>query len=132
MVNELGKVESRVRRIQLFLSCEYGSYLLHICLCWYIRKHNLLAHSLIFASKYSHKFTYEYSIWCKTNTCWSKYSLQSKYLLHIFSYWANICLKIFILKHIYAKLQEVSHSSKKWLANICILANFCYILLQIK
>ncbi len=36
----------------------------------------------IFPSKYSHKSP----IWCKTNICWRKYSLQSKYLLRIFSY----------------------------------------------
>jgi hypothetical protein len=51
----------------------------------------------IFASKYSHKFVYRFSIWCKTNACRSEYSLQSEYSLHIVSCWRIFASKIFSL-----------------------------------
>jgi hypothetical protein len=47
-------------------------------------------HSFLFASKYSQKFEYKYSICCKT---------------HTFLILANICFKIFVLKQIIAKLK---------------------------
>jgi hypothetical protein len=40
----------------------------------------------IFASKYSHKFAYKYSIWCKTNT----FSHTSEYSLQKICFEANI------------------------------------------
>ncbi len=44
----------------------YGSYSLHIRMFRYIHKHHLFASFVfIFASKYSHRFAYKYSIWCK-------------------------------------------------------------------
>jgi hypothetical protein len=56
--------------------------LLHICMFGYICTHHLFAS---FAS-YSHRFSYKYQFDAKT-TCGSEYSLQSKYLLKIFSCW---------------------------------------------
>ncbi len=52
--------------------------------------------------KNSQKFTNKYLIWCKTNTCWSEYLLQSKYSLqfsHTCEYsLQNICFEVNIHK----------------------------------
>jgi hypothetical protein len=83
------------------------------------------------------------------NTCCSKYSLQSKYLLKIshtgeylllnicsevnrktlskFHIQANICLQMFTSKRIFAS--KYLHTSEYSLANICIPANIRYLLL---
>ncbi len=71
-------------------------------------------HSLIFASKYSHKFANIYSIWCKTNQIFAskrifsstshtgKYSLQNICFEENICIPANICLQIFADKRIFA------------------------------
>jgi hypothetical protein len=77
---------------------------------WFIR--------FIFASKYSHKFAYKYSIWCKSNTFYhtGEYSLQDirfkaniRKSLSEFHIQANICLKILAYKRIFAC--KYSHTS---------------------
>jgi hypothetical protein len=106
---------------------KYGSYSLHIHMFRYIHKHYLFSIILfIFVSKYSHKLTYIYSIWCKTN---------------IFFILANICCKYSFWNEYSQNFKEMSHSreyslakflhtSKYWLAYIRILAHFCFVLLQ--
>jgi hypothetical protein len=59
----------------------------------------------IFASKYSHKLGYKYLIWCKINTCWSKYPLQSEHSIHIFSYWQIFASKYSFWREYFKNLE---------------------------
>jgi len=101
----------------------------------YICIHHLFAS---IASKYSHKFSYKYSIWCKTNTCWSVIRFRANICFNIFSYWRIFASKyLFWSKHSqnfkrnlhsneYALTCKYSHTSECLLPNICIKANICF------
>ncbi len=77
-------------RVQLFFisfkanPSEYGSYSLHIRMFRYIRKHRLFASFASYSLQNRRTDSHKYSIWCKTNTCCSEYSLQSEYSLEHF------------------------------------------------
>ncbi len=95
---------------------EYGSYSLHIRMFRYIRKHHLFAS---FAS---------YSL---QNTCTNShtnilFNAKQMYFLIL----ANVSFKIFGLKQIFANIKRISHSSEYSLANICVHANYRFVLFQ--
>ncbi len=76
----------------------------------------------IIASKYSHRFIYRYSIWCK-NICCSEYLLQTGIFAYVFLILANTCFKILVQKWILQNFKWISQSGKYSLANIRIQAN---------
>ncbi len=89
----------------------------------YIRIHHIFAS---IASKYSHKFSYKYSIWCKINTCWSVIRFRANNCFNIFSYWRIFPSKyLFWSKHS-QNFKRNLHSSWYSLANIRIQANVCF------
>jgi hypothetical protein len=96
---------------------EYGSYSLH-----YIRMYRFIANTIY--SHHSFHIRFRYAQNSKTNI---RFVAKQKHFLIS----ANFCFKIFVLKQYSQNFKRISHSSAYSLANIRILVNFRYLLLQI-
>ncbi len=105
---------------------EYGSYSLHFCMFRYI--------SVSFASYLLQNIRTDLHTNIRfdaKNTCCSEYSLQSEYLLMIFSYWRIFAPKYSFRSVYLQNYKPISHLSEYSLTNIRIQGNVRYMLLQI-
>ncbi len=98
---------------------EYGSYLHHINMFWYISKNPLFASVASYSLQNSRTDLHTEFNMMQKNTCCKKYLLQSEYLLkisHSDEYLhQNICFR----REYSQNFKRISHSC----ANICIQAN---------